>query len=204
MAAGAAKTRRFHRILGILLVLPFIGWAITGFFFFIKPGYKDAYELLKPKALPLTELPHIQGDSQWLEFRLVRTVLGLHLLVKTGEGPRHLDPLTGEPRPFPQEKAFRLLLEDAIAAHPERYGAILRVEENRAFTDTGVEITMNWDNLSFYQYGGDTRFIDRMYSIHYLRWTGSPSVDKVLGAAGLAMILLMTASGLILLVKSKR
>ena len=85
------KIRGLHRILGIILILPFPGWVATGLFFSIKPGYKGAYESLKPAIRALENLPHIQGDGNWLEYRMVRTVLGLHLLVKTGEGPLHLD-----------------------------------------------------------------------------------------------------------------
>ena len=197
------KFRGFHRILGILLILPFLGWVATGLFFFIKPGYKGAYESLKPAIRPLENLPHIQGDSSWLEYRMVRSVLGLHLLVKTRDGFLHLNG-DGAVRDFPSEADIKLLVEEAIIINPQRYGQILRVEENEIFMDSGVKITLNWDSLSFYQYGEDTRFIDLMYSVHYLRWTGVKAIDQVMGVVGLGLVLLLTASGVFLLVRGKK
>jgi uncharacterized iron-regulated membrane protein len=43
------RVRNLHRIIGIALLLPFFGWAITGMVFFIKPGYAGAYEILTPR-----------------------------------------------------------------------------------------------------------------------------------------------------------
>ena len=43
------RARILHRIIGIALLLPFFGWAITGMVFFIKPGYAGAYEILTPR-----------------------------------------------------------------------------------------------------------------------------------------------------------
>ena len=50
------KIRKLHRIIGLILLLPFFGWAITGFIFFLKPGYAGAIKSfseclrLKPDA----------------------------------------------------------------------------------------------------------------------------------------------------------
>ena len=45
--------RKLHRLVGIVMLLPFVGWAITGAIFFIKPGYGGAYEALAIKTYPI-------------------------------------------------------------------------------------------------------------------------------------------------------
>ena len=37
------------------MLLPFVGWALTGAVFFIKPGYAGAYELLAVRTYPLDD-----------------------------------------------------------------------------------------------------------------------------------------------------
>ena len=194
--------RRGHRIIGAILVLPFLGWAVTGLIFFIKPGYGDAYAQLKPKTYPLKldQLP--VPDPNWLECRLVTTTLGNHLLVATQEGPQHLRLETGESWPLPQAAELRRLIEDAIATRPDRYGSIASVEGALITTSTGVTINLNWPNLSLYQSGPDTRRIDRLYKIHYLQWSGSAGFDRFLGIAGLLLLMVMTGSGVYLLIRS--
>ena len=32
--------RRVHRMIGVTMLLPFVGWAMTGFIFFVKPGLR--------------------------------------------------------------------------------------------------------------------------------------------------------------------
>ena len=44
--------RKLHRIAGIVMLLPLIGWAVTGAVFFLKPGYAGAYETLPVKSYP--------------------------------------------------------------------------------------------------------------------------------------------------------
>src|SRR6185295_16198060 len=77
------RIRRLHRIIGIVLLLPFLGWAITGLIFFIKPGYEGAYEVLSPKTYSLDRAISISPDPSWLEFRYFRTILGEHLIART-------------------------------------------------------------------------------------------------------------------------
>ena len=75
--------RKFHKILGLVLVLPFVGWAVTGVFFFIKPGYSEAYQSLKVKSYPISSrLPALTPSPDWQEIRWTESVIGLHLLVK--------------------------------------------------------------------------------------------------------------------------
>jgi hypothetical protein len=187
--------RRLHRILGIIMLLPFLGWAATGLVFFLKPGYEGAYEVLSPKTYPLDESLSIHPDSSWLEFRCFRTVLGDHLIVRTADGWRHLNPRDLRPRSLPLEAEIRRLLTDAISTNPARYGKIVSLSGNTARTDTGVEITVDWTSLSLQQKGKDTERINRLYKIHYLQWTGIQSIDRVVAILGIVLVIVLTLLG---------
>ena len=182
-------------MMGVVLVLPLLGWSLTGLMFFIKPGYSEAYAPLSPKHYPFERPVQVTPSDHWSEFRLVRTILGEHVLVKTSAGWQHLRLDDQNPWPPPGEEAIRRLVADAISDHPERYGTIERVEENVVHTDTGVRITLAWNSLSLYQRGRDTDRIDWLYKIHYLQWTGYSPIDKVVGAVGLALVFLMAVTG---------
>jgi hypothetical protein len=184
------------------MLVPFLAWAITGFVFFIKPGYAGAYDLLTPRTYPLEQsaVP-LKSDPSWREVRYLRTILGNHLLVRTEDGWSQLDPLTYQPRKRPTNDEVKLLVKDAIALNPRRYGEVSAVSENKITTSSGVEITLNWDTLSLSQRGKDTDRIDLLYKIHYLQWTGIKSVDKVLGMLGIALVIVLTTLGLWLALK---
>ena len=196
------RTRRVHRILGLLLLLPIVSWTITGFVFFIKPGYAAAYGELKPREYPLEALPPLEPRSGWLEARIVRTILGTSLLVRSTDGWSHLDPGTLQPRPLPDADSLRRLVVDATASDPARYGEIASItrlagEPPSATTETtrGVHIDLDWSSLSMSQSGRDTRLIDGLYRAHYLQWTGVRSVDRVLGAFGLVCLFALAILG---------
>lgn len=189
------KARSLHRLIGLIMLLPLFGWAVTGAIFFLKPGYAGAYDLLQVKTYPLDAVTQITGDAAWLEARLLKTVLGEHLLVRTGEGWRHLDPRTMQAKPPPSEEELRRLLTDAFSANSQRYGKITNINGGEVTTDTNVRVTLNWERLTLAQRGADTDRIDLFYKIHYLQWTGIPSLDKVLGGAGIALILTLSLLG---------
>jgi hypothetical protein len=84
--------RKLHRLAGIVMLLPFLGWAVTGIVFFTKPGYGAAYDAPPIKAYSLDEPIAVRADPAWREVRYLRTILGPHLLVRTGTGWRQLDP----------------------------------------------------------------------------------------------------------------
>jgi hypothetical protein len=189
------KTRALHRIIGLVMLLPLTGWAITGAVFFFKPGYGDAYALLQVKTYPLEPNIALQADPSWLEVRLVKTILGEHLLARTSNGWLHLDPRSLEPKPEPSTDEVRALVTDAVSANPDRYGRISGIEGNTVTTDTGVRIELDWTHLALTQRGKDTDRIDRLYKIHYLQWTGVNSLDKVLGALGIILVLVLSALG---------
>jgi hypothetical protein len=195
------RIRKLHRLIGLVLLLPFLGWVITGFVFFVKPGYAAAYEVLAPKAYPLTDAVSVQPESTWREMRYVRTVLGDHLLVRTSEGLLHLDPRTKQRRESPNEAELRLLLNDAFAANLARYGEVKAITGTQISTSTGIQITLDWPRLSLQQRGPDTDRIDWLYRIHYLQWTGFETFDRVVGLLGLTLVLTLTTLGAVLFFK---
>lgn len=194
---------RLHRIVGILLLCPLITWCITGTIFLIQPGYGSAYEALKVRHYPLDSLIEIPANPQWQEVRLLRTVLGTHLIVKTDEKNLHLDALSGQPFTAIDDVQKQQIIADAIAENSARYGEILSVEDGLYTTTTGIEIRSNWDTLSLQQYGNDTRWIDRLYSAHYLQWTGNDFLDKILGVFGLLLLIAISITGSMLILKSR-
>lgn len=197
------RARSFHRTIGVILLLPLFGWALTGLVFFIKPGYAGAYEALNLKTYPLSgEAVAVTPDPSWREFRYFRTVLGEHLLARTDSGWQHLDPTSKQPRVRPAESDVKLLLNDAFSANPQRYGHISNISGDTVETDTGVEVTIDWNRMSLQQRGKDTQRIDLLYRVHYLQWTGVKGVDRVLGFVGLVLVMVLTTLGAWLAIKS--
>ncbi|WP_375054941.1 PepSY domain-containing protein [Zobellella sp. DQSA1] len=190
------KTRKFHRLLGLVLLLPLFGWALTGAVFFVKPGYQGAYEPLAVKAHPLAEGVQIRPEPHWRQVRLVDTVLGSHLLVTTEGPPLHLQPGSQQPLPPPDEAQLRLLLQDAVSVNPARYGDIVELEGSRTRTSTGGNLSLDWNTLGLRQEGRDTRLINGLYRVHYLQWLPSAAANRVLGLAGLGLLLAMALVGL--------
>jgi len=188
-------TRSIHRIVGLVMLLPLIGWAITGAVFFLKPGYGGAYELLQVKTYPLASTIALETDPAWAEARLVKTILGDHLLARTARGWLHLDPHSRQPLPEPSAEDISELVTDAFSTNAPRYGRVASIEGNKITTDTGVRIELDWGRLSLTQTGKDTDRIDTLYKIHYLQWTGVKTVDKVLGGLGIILLLALALLG---------
>jgi uncharacterized iron-regulated membrane protein len=184
--------RRLHRAAGIVMLLPLLAWAATGALFFIKPGYVGAYDIVSVRTYPLDTAVAFRS-SAWLEARVLRTILGHHLLARTAEGWQHLD-AEGQDRPVPSPDEVRRLLDDAIAGKA-RYGRVTSVAGLEAVTDTGVRLTLDWHRLSIAQRGADTDRIDALYRVHYLQWTGIAVFDRVLGVAGLILLVTLSILG---------
>ena len=195
------RVRTVHRVVGVILLLPFLAWAITGFVFFLKPGYAGAYEILVPRTYPLTDAAAVKPSADWLEYRYFRTALGDHLIVRTDKGWQQLNPTDMKRKGEPSRNEIATLLKDAFQANPQRYGDIASIWGQTVRTDTGVEITLDWDRLSLQQRGKDTDRIDLLYKIHYLQWTGIKSVDKAVGVAGLTLVVVLTLLGAWLAIK---
>lgn len=198
------KTRALHRAIGIVMLLPLTGWAVTGAIFFLKPGYAGAYEALEVRTYPLEMRIEAETDPAWLEVRLVKTVLDDHLLARTADGWLHLDPRSLQPRPLPSTDEIRILVSDACSANPSRYGRVERVEGREITTETGINISLDWNRLSLTQRGPDTDRIDMLYKIHYLQWTGNKTADKVLGGVGLLLVFTLSALGAVLFFGRRR
>ncbi|MCE2572985.1 PepSY domain-containing protein [Motilimonas eburnea] len=197
------SSRKIHKIIGLVLILPMLGWTITGMIFFIKPGYQGAYEQLPVKTYPL-EIPLIiSPDSTWQEARLLRSVLGHHLLVTIEGKVKHLDPVSFVEKSPPTTAELKKLIEDAVTVNHSRYGNRVEVNENGAVTNTGIEIKLDWQNLKLMQMGQDTQLINLMYRIHYLQWTPIKEINQVLGVLGLVLLISLTVLGIRIYIKNK-
>lgn len=193
--------RSVHRTLGIVMLLPLLAWAVTGAIFFIKPGYGGAYESLAVRTYPVTTTVAVPPAADWREVRLLKTVLGDHLIVRGTSGWTQLDPVTLQARPAPAESDVRALVTDALTANPARYGDIASIDGSTITTTTGVVVSLDWNRLSLSQRGRDTDRIDAIYKVHYLQWTGFESVDRVLGGVGLLCLVALSAFGVRLLIR---
>jgi hypothetical protein len=187
--------RKLHRLIGIVMLLPFLAWAATGIVFFTKPGYGAAYDALPIRTYPLDGPIAVRPDPGWREVRYLRTILGPHLIARTDKGWVQLNPVTLQPASAPSDEDVKRLLADAFTVNPARYGHIVSIAGGVVTTDTGAEITVDWNGLSLQQRGRDTDRIDRLYRIHYLQWTGQKTVDKVLGLGGLLLLIALTVLG---------
>ncbi|MFT5579999.1 MAG: hypothetical protein ACI9WS_002759 [Paraglaciecola psychrophila] len=198
------NTKRIHQLLGIAMLLPLLLWSLTGIVFLIKPGYEGAYQKIGPKFYDIDTAFSIVPAKGWSEMRLVKTVLGYHLIVNVDGTWQHLDPNTQQQKPLPQIAELRLLLSDAMALDSERYGLITDIIDNTAYTNTGIELSLDWSNLTLRQQGTDTQLIRLMYKIHYIEWFGVPSVDKTIGAFAIALLLILSTLGLTLYLRGKK
>lgn len=186
--------RTLHRVVGLVMMLPLVGWAVTGAVFFVKPGYAGAYEQLAVRMYPLDDNLAFHGQA-WREARLVKTILGTHLLVRTDAGWRNLDPATLKIVPMPPQEKLRLLFEDAFTANPDRYGHVATQVDATTHTTTGVEVALDWNRLALQQRGRDTDRIEMLYRVHYLQWTGVKPLDRLLGVLGLVLLVALAYLG---------
>ena len=127
-----------------------------------------------------------------------------HFLAGGKDNSVHLDPVTMQLKEAPSAADIKRLFEDAISVNSERYGELVNVLGNKVETSTGVEITLDWRNLSLAQSGRDTLLINNLYKVHYLQWLGRPFPDTILGVLGIVLFLSLTGLGLAFFVRSKR
>lgn len=186
------------------MLLPLVAWAITGAIFFIKPGYGAAYDSLSVRTHPISTPFTVTPAADWREVRYFRSILGDHLLARTDIGWQQLDPRTLQPRDLPSDQELRALLMDAFAINFTRYGSITTINGTEATTDTGVRVRLDWHRMTLSQRGRDTDRIDAIYRVHYLQWTGVDGVDRILGGAGLLLLVALSAAGVRLLTMRKR
>jgi hypothetical protein len=190
------NSKKIHRVMGLLLVLPIIGWAFTGVIFFIKPGYQAAYDQLAVKTYPLDKSFIIPASKEWQEVRLLKTILGYHLLVKTEQGFEHLDPISFQPKEIPIDTELNALFNDSFLNNPERYGVVDSSDGFKVMTSKGIEVTLNWQQLTLRQKGEDTKLINTLYKIHYLQWTPFKNTNQYMGIFGLTLLMVLTILGI--------
>lgn len=203
--------RRVHRILGAVLVLPLLLWTATGLLFLVKPGWSGAYEPLSaiddaPVELdglvPLADLE--QGDVTRVD--LVSTALGPVFRVELAGGETRLvEASSGRAlSPLTPEAGERIAVAAAARAGArERYGAVTAVrEETSAIAvdfEGGATVHVSRTDLALSQSGSDTAFIDALYRVHYLQWTGVGALDRTLELAAIAGTWGLAGLGLVLL-----
>jgi uncharacterized iron-regulated membrane protein len=197
------KSRKLHKLIGLILVLPMLGWTFTGLVFFIKPGYQGAYEQLSVKTYPLSQPITIIPQDNWQEVRVVKTVLGEHLIVKANNKSQHLDPTTLLAMPEPTTLQFETLINDAFTDNQARYGDIISTDGLTAKTNTGVEVVLNWSSLRLSQQGQDTQLINLLYQVHYLQWTPFKELNQVVGIFGLILLISLTDLGVRIYLKQR-
>lgn len=195
------SSRSAHKVLALLLLLPFLGWISTGLVFLFKPGYEQAYEYLHVKTYRVDTEQVLQVPPGWDEVRHLRTVLGDHLLLRQGNTWSHLraESLDRWPRPSPAD--ITRLLNDAAGQKSDRYGEVSGNRDGVFTTTTGVELTLDWQTLAITQRGRDTRLIGTLYRVHYLEWFGQPVADRVLGVVALTALALLVVLGVKLLAR---
>lgn len=203
MKKRVIKSRKLHKLIGLILVLPMLGWTFTGLIFFIKPGYQEAYEQLTVKRYPLTQAITFTPKNNWQEVSIVKTVLGNHLLVQANNKSEHLDFTSLLTMPEPTKLEFEALLNDAFASNKARYGEIVSTKGLTAKTSTGVEVKLNWKNLKLSQHGQDTKLINLLYQVHYLQWTPFKELNQALGILGLLLLVSLTALGVRMYLKQR-
>ncbi len=175
-----------------------LGWIITGIIFFLKPGYQGAYEQVSVKTYPLTDAFLLPASEQWQAAKLIKTILGYHLIVNVEGESIHLDPTTFDKMPAPNKVQFKALLIDALAQNKTRYGNITQINlaSLEAVTDNNINVTLDWSNLKLRQQGDDTKRINLFYKIHYLQWTPNKTLNQIMGITGLLLLMLLTFLGI--------
>jgi hypothetical protein len=198
------NSRKIHTLIGLILIIPMLGWTFTGLMFFIKPGYKAAYEQLTLKTYPLDKSFTIPSSQAWQEVKLIKSILGYHLLVQSADKIEHLDPVSFKVKPFPTSLEYQYLLEDAISKNKERYGNVVNITGAHAKTIHGIDIKLDWNNFKLSQKGSDTKLINLLYKIHYLQWSPFKGLNQVLGMVGLLLLITLTLMGIKLYIESKK
>lgn len=197
------NSRKTHKVIGLILILPMLGWICTGFVFLIKPGYSGAYEQLTLKTYPLEKAFTLPYSENWEEVKLIRTILGYHLLVKADGISKHLDPTSFKSKKTPTDLQLKLLLSDALSENKARYGKLVSINGEYANTSNDVEIKFDWKTLRLSQKGQDTELINILYKIHYLQWSPYKIVNKLLGGIGLFLLITLTVLGIIIYTAKK-
>lgn len=197
------SSRKIHKILGLCLIIPCLAWIGTGVVFLIKPGYEGAYQKVSVKTYPIDSQYQIIPKQQWHEWRLLKTILGDHLLVNKNGTWLHLNPTNLKPILQPDSKDQIELLQDAVSFNRDRYGTVDSYADESFHTSTGVELSLDWNTLTIHQTGRDTKLIRTLYRIHYLEWFENKQANWILEVLGLLSLLFLVIYGLVLYLHAK-
>ncbi len=199
--------RRLHRLLGLLLLLPLVAWTVTGLAFHLKPGWAGAYEQLRayddgpldPAGLIApADLPIAGGSTAW---ELGSTAVGPVYRMSREAGPVLVHATTGRILSPLDRASVEAIARRASsrAAASERYGdvedVLLTEREGVVRFAGGAVVRVGRYDLSVAQRGADTAWIDRMYELHYLRWTGIEAIDRVLAPIAVVAVWLLAFTG---------
>lgn len=168
---------------------------MTGLVFLIKPGYSDAYGLIEVPTTSFDQSVDFTPPASSKEVRLLRTVAGIHILVRNEVGWQQWDEDCDCARPEDDEIA-RALVASAISVNPERYGSIEQQTGMQFGTTTGVRLSLDWGSLRLRQRGSDTDLIDALYRLHYVQWTGVSFLDRAIVLLALSLLLFLVFVGL--------
>jgi hypothetical protein len=216
--------RSLHRMLGLVLLAPILVWAVTGLLFQLKPGWDAAYAsldgappaaVLDPRGLLGLDaaVAAAKTDAPLIGARLIASDLGPMWRLDLGgdAGGRVLiDARDGRVRSPLDEAAVRALVNAAVAraTRPERYGAIQGValggEDATVRFAGGATVTVGRHDAALAQRGPDTDTIDLLYRLHYLQWTESKAVNRVLAVVGVVGLVLLALVGVALLLRARR
>lgn len=211
--------RRYHRWLGLVLLLPLVAWVVTGLLFHVKHRYAEAYESLSvpiPRVEwaradvsaadvitrglaepPIVLAPHPSGALAWFGAR-------------AGQ-PIAIDATTGETISPATDELAREWMRAAIAQseHAARYGVEIGSESAtsrsartgvvdpalRVRTSGGKTVTVDRVTGEIRQTGDLNEFIDATYDVHYLKWTPWPAVNVGLVLFAIVLVLGLAGTG---------
>ena len=197
------RVRSVHQVLGLWLAVPFLVWTATGLLFLVKPGWRGAYEQLQAfqetgidseRLAPLPAAVAAAQETLDTPAELHRVELGAtaigplyRLFFTSPAGPTTVvvDGHSGAVRsPLLEEEAVALAADAAgRAAASSRYGAVVASrgegEKVEVTFAGGAVVALDRGNLAVTQRGSDTAWIDALYRLHYLRWTGFSRFDQI-------------------------
>ncbi len=177
------------------MIIPFVIWGISGLIFFIKPGYAKAFEQIRVKTYPIEREIIIPANLRGEEYKLLKTALGVHLLLTSGNKTVNYNAAVMKIFPVPSFDSLKILIDDALAFNKDRYGKVAKAENGKFITSTGVTVGLDWNSLSLFQSGSDTEIINLIYKLHYLQFTGKKTIDDIIGLVGISFILLLALFG---------
>jgi len=213
--------RRFHRMIGLTLVLPLLLWVFTGLLFHVKHRYGEAYEALAvPRAVePDWSLARISPaqviDRGLAEAPLVLDVHPSGRLVYYGElggAPVAVDAVSGATLDTATPQEARAWVAAALAKSPnaQRYGSEIGSEPSKASSartrSENPALTLRFSGAKtvrvdlitgeITQTGALNDFIDATYRVHYLQWTPWSWLNIALVLASIPLVLVLAATGM--------